>query len=98
MFDDGPAKPVRIWSRIGRRPLIAVGNSNGDMPMLDYAGGSSRPALRLLVLHDDEAREFAYVAGAEQALERARSHGWTVVSIKNDWASVFAETMAMAGP
>ncbi len=98
VFDDGPAKPVRIWSRIGRRPLIAVGNSNGDMPMLDYAGGSSRPALRLLVLHDDEAREFAYVAGAEQALERARSHGWTVVSIKNDWASVFAETMAMAGP
>ena len=98
VFDDGPAKPVRIWSRIGRRPLIAVGNSNGDMPMLDYAGGSSRPTLRLLVLHDDEAREFAYVAGAEQALERARSHGWTVVSIKNDWASVFAETMAMAGP
>jgi phosphoserine phosphatase len=98
VFDDGPAKPVRIWSRIGRRPLIAVGNSNGDMPMLDYAGGPSRPALRLVVLHDDEAREFAYVAGAEQVLERARSQGWTVVSIKNDWASVFAETMAIAGP
>ena len=43
VFDDGPIKPVRIWSRIGRRPLIAVGNSNGDIEMLQYAGGRSRP-------------------------------------------------------
>jgi phosphoserine phosphatase len=53
VFDDGPAKPVRIWSRIGRRPILAVGNSNGDLPMLQFAGGPSRPALRLLVLPDD---------------------------------------------
>ena len=50
VFDDGPAKPVRIWSRIGRRPTVAGGNSNGDIPMLQYAGGD-HPALRLLVLH-----------------------------------------------
>jgi hypothetical protein len=44
-FDDGPVEPVRIWSRIGKRPILAAGNSNGDMPMLRYAGGKDRPAL-----------------------------------------------------
>jgi hypothetical protein len=52
-WTDGPEKPVRIWSRIGRRPLLAFGNSNGDIPMLAFAGGPDRPALRLLLLHDD---------------------------------------------
>jgi hypothetical protein len=66
-LDDGPQKPVRIWSRIGRRPAIACGNSNGDVPMLRFAGGGG-PALRLLLLHDDSEREFDYTAGAEQAL------------------------------
>jgi haloacid dehalogenase-like hydrolase len=87
VFDDGPVKPVRIWSRVGRRPIVAVGNSNGDISMLQYAGGRDRPALRLLVLHDDAEREFDYTAGAEDSLERARADGWTVVSIKNDWAT-----------
>jgi hypothetical protein len=90
-FDDGPTKPVRIWSRIGRRPTVAGGNSNGDIPMLRYAGGPSRPALRLLVLHDDPDREFDYTEGAETSLERASAEDWTVISIKRDWATVFAE-------
>jgi phosphoserine phosphatase len=90
VFDDGPVKPVRIWSRIGRRPIIAGGNSNGDIAMLRYAGGKDRPALRLLVLPDDEEREFAYTAGAETSLELADKHDWTVVSVKNDWATVFS--------
>ena len=89
-FDDGPEKPIRIWSRIGRRPILAFGNSNGDVPMLAYAGSNSLPALRILLLHDDSEREFDYVAGAEQALEVAKQENWTVVSIKNDWAQVFA--------
>jgi hypothetical protein len=91
VFDDGPIKPVRIWSRIGRRPLIAAGNSNGDIEMLQYAGGRSRPALRLLIDHDDDQREFAYTAGAEKALEQAAAQGWTVVSVKDDWSTVFAD-------
>ena len=91
VFDDGPAKPIRIWSRIGRRPLIAGGNSNGDIPMLSFAGTSARPGLRLLVLHDDAEREADYVKGAETALDRARADGWTVISIKDDWATVFAD-------
>ena len=88
-FDDGPTKPVRIWSRVGRRPILAGGNSNGDLPMLEFAGGPGRPGLRLLVLHDDPEREFDYVAGAERSLERAKAQGWTVVSIRRDWATVF---------
>jgi phosphoserine phosphatase len=84
VFDDGPTKPVRIWSRVGRRPILAVGNSNGDVPMLEWADG-----LRLLVLHDDAEREFDYAAGAEQALETAKAEGWTVVSVKDDWTTVF---------
>lgn len=91
VFDDGPAKPVRIWSRIGRRPILAGGNSNGDVPMLHFAGGLSRPALRLVVLHDDGKREFEYTAGAELALEQAKAAGWTVVSMKDDWDTVFPE-------
>ncbi len=87
-FDDGETKPVRIWSRIGRRPLIAGGNSNGDIPMLHYTGARG---LRLLLLHDDPEREFDYTAGAEESLQRAAEDGWTVVSMKNDWAKVFAE-------
>jgi FMN phosphatase YigB (HAD superfamily) len=91
VFDDGPVKPVRIWSRIGRRPILAGGNSNGDIQMLAHVGGPSRPALRLLLLHDDPEREFDYTAGAETSLERAHKERWTVVSIKNDWATIFAD-------
>src|SRR3982751_4404344 len=58
-LDDGPQKPIRIWSRTGRRPVLAAGNSNGDVPMLDFTQHDDRPYLRLLVLHDDPAREFA---------------------------------------
>lgn len=90
VFDDGPVKPVRIWSRMGRRPIFAGGNSNGDVPMLQFAGGPGRPAFRLLVLHDDKAREFDYVGGAERSLELAKAGGWTVVSIARDWNTVFA--------
>jgi phosphoglycolate phosphatase-like HAD superfamily hydrolase len=88
-LDDGPQKPVRIWSRVGRRPLLAAGNSNGDIPMLDFTRHQDTPFLRLLLLHDDADREFDYTAGAEQALERADAEAWTVVSIKHDWTTVF---------
>lgn len=88
-FDDGPEKPVRIWSRIGRRPILSVGNSNGDLPMLSFSELAGAPSLRMLILHDDADREFDYVAGAEDALEHARRNDWTVVSMKNDWAQIF---------
>jgi phosphoglycolate phosphatase-like HAD superfamily hydrolase len=85
-LDDGPIKPVRLWGRIGRRPILAVGNSNGDIEMLEFTRG-----LRLLVLHDDAEREFDYTGGAEKSLDQAAKDGWTVVSVKNDWATVFSD-------
>jgi phosphoserine phosphatase len=88
-LDDGPEKPVRIWSRVGRRPILAAGNSNGDTAMLEFAYRPDRPTLRLLVQHDDAEREFAYTTGTEQALSQAEAEGWTVISIKKDWATVF---------
>ena len=88
-LDDGPQKPIRIWSRTGRRPLLAAGNSNGDVQMLDFTRHDDRPYLRLLVRHDDGEREFDYTTGAEQALEKAAADDWTVVSVKGDWATVF---------
>jgi phosphoserine phosphatase len=88
-LDDGPQKPIRIWSRTGRRPVLAAGNSNGDIPMLEYTQHPDKPCIRLLVLHDDDEREFDYTSGAERALEQADKLGWTVVSIKNDWSTVF---------
>jgi phosphoglycolate phosphatase-like HAD superfamily hydrolase len=88
-LDDGPQKPIRIWSRTGRRPLLAAGNSNGDIPMLEFTLHQDKPSLRLLVLHDDGEREFDYSSGAERALERARKSGWAIISMKNDWATVF---------
>jgi phosphoglycolate phosphatase-like HAD superfamily hydrolase len=94
-LDDGPEKPVRIWSRIGRRPLVAVGNSNGDIPMLRFARSQDRDGLRLLVRHDDAEREFDYQAGAEEALQRAADRSWTVVSIATDWATVFPQFPAV---
>jgi phosphoglycolate phosphatase-like HAD superfamily hydrolase len=84
-LNDGPVKPVRIWGRVGRRPIFAAGNSNGDIEMLEYTHG-----MRLLVRHDDAEREFDYVAGAEKALELAAARGWTVASMRDDWTTVFA--------
>jgi hypothetical protein len=57
--------------------------------MLDFSQHQDKPFLQLLVLHDDGEREFDYTAGSEQALERADTMGWTVVSVRNDWATVF---------
>jgi phosphoglycolate phosphatase-like HAD superfamily hydrolase len=85
-LDDGPMKPARLWSRIGRRPILAAGNSNGDIEMLEFTRG-----LRLLVLHDDADREFDYTAGAEKALEQAAKDDWTVVSMRDDWTTVFSD-------
>jgi phosphoglycolate phosphatase-like HAD superfamily hydrolase len=99
--DDKAGKPEGIHLMIGRRPLVAFGNSDGDQQMLEYtkAGGGVR--LALLLLHDDAKREYAYgpatgltatkVGAFTQGLhDQARKQGWVVVSVKNDWRRVFA--------
>ena len=81
--NDGPGKPVHIWTRTGRKPLLAGGNADGDAAMLRTA------RFGLLIRHDDAGREFADDAGAEKALAKAKERGWTVVSMQNDFKVVF---------
>jgi phosphoglycolate phosphatase-like HAD superfamily hydrolase len=89
VIDDGPGKPVEIWNVIGRRPILAAGNSNGDIHMLTFAQSSDTPFLNLLLLHDDAQREFAYEKGAEKALELAAKRNWQIISMKQDFNRVF---------
>ena len=92
--DDGPGKPVGIYRNIGRKPILAFGNSDGDLQMLQYTASSSGPHLALLVHHDDAAREFAYdrqskVGKLDKAWDEAVADGWTVVSMKDDWQTIY---------
>lgn len=90
VLDDGPQKPVAIWNRLGRRPIFVAGNANGDLPMMRFAqGGACRDPFRLLVVHDDDEREFAYTAGAEEIAAAAASEGWITASMRRDWETVF---------
>ena len=90
-LNDGPVKAVRIWGRTGRRPIFAAGNSNGDIEMFEFTDASPGISMSMLVLHDDAEREFDYTAGAERALDLAAVAGWPVVSLKNDWVTVFGD-------
>ncbi|MGE5375846.1 MAG: HAD family hydrolase, partial [Bacteroidota bacterium] len=81
-IDDGPGKPVHIHRTIGRRPILAAGNSDGDIHMLKYARGHKRLSLALLVHHDDTQREYFYSGGSEKALQLAQKEGWVVVSME----------------
>ena len=98
--DDKAGKPVGINQHIGRRPIMAFGNSVGDREMLEYTQGGSGPRFELLVLHDDAAREYAYgpakglpdvkLGAFTQALyDQAEKNKWTVVSMKDDWNRIF---------
>ncbi len=90
VYNVGPFKPIMIEEHIGKRPLIAVGNSDGDIEMLTYCTDRKGPSLGILLHHDDEKREYKYDTGAEKALQKASERGWTVVSIKDDFENVFA--------
>jgi len=91
VFDDGPNKVVRIWSRIGARPIFAAGNSNGDIQMLQFATQGKGASLALLVTHDDDEREIAYTSGAQESVALAKERGWPLVSVREDWAKVFVD-------
>lgn len=91
VFDDGPNKVVRIWSRIGARPIFAAGNSNGDIQMLQFATQGKGASLALLVTHDDDERDIAYTSGAQKSVALAKERGWPLVSIREDWAKVFVD-------
>jgi hypothetical protein len=93
-IDDKAGKPVGIQKHIGRRPILAFGNSDGDLQMLQWtaAGGGAR--FMGLVHHTDAAREWAYdrkssIGRLDKALDEAQAKGWTVVNMKNEWKRVF---------
>lgn len=92
--DDGPGKPVGINKFIGRRPIIAVGNSDGDFEMLEYTTTGDGPRLGIFIHHDDGEREYAYdrdslVGSLNRGLDEAEERGWLMVSMKNDWNRIF---------
>ena len=92
--NEGPAKVEAVQRHLGRRPLLAAGNSLGDRELLELAQIAS-PSLALLIDHDDEVREYSYaseagtIADAEPITEVGRRAGWTIVSMRRDWATVF---------
>ena len=93
--DDGPGKPVGIYRSIGRRPIAAFGNSDGDLQMLQFTAAGAGRRLMLLVHHDDAEREFAYdrksnVGKLDRAWDEAKVKNWIVVSMKSDWKKIFA--------
>jgi hypothetical protein len=99
--DNFAGKPEGIHLMIGRRPIIAFGNSTGDRQMLEYTKAGNGVRLAMLVLHDDAKREYAYgpaqglpatkVGTFPQALyDEAKAKGWFVISMKNDWSRIFS--------
>jgi phosphoserine phosphatase len=95
-IDDKTGKPVGILQHIGRRPIAAFGNSDGDQQMLEYAQGGSGARLLMLVHHDDKVREFEYGAKShigtfsDALMTEATDKKWNVISMKDDWKNIFA--------
>jgi hypothetical protein len=95
LVDDKAGKPVGIHKQIGRRPIAACGNSDGDLQMLQWTTAGPGPRFALLVRHTDAEREWAYertalVGELDKALVEAKAKGWTVVDMKRDWKKVYA--------
>jgi phosphoglycolate phosphatase-like HAD superfamily hydrolase len=93
-IDDGPGKPVGINRNIGRQPIIAFGNSDGDLQMLQYTTSGTGARLGVYVHHDDAVREYAYdrksrIGKLDKGLDEAPKWGWPVISMKNDWKVIF---------
>ena len=93
-YDDKAGKPVNIHLHIGKRPILAFGNSDGDQQMLEYTTGGDGPSLGLIIHHDDAEREVAYdrdshIGQLNTAWDKAADEGWIIVSMKDDWGKVF---------
>jgi hypothetical protein len=93
-IDDKEGKPVGIYQHIGRRPILAFGNSDGDLQMVEYTTTGDGLRLGLFVHHTDGDREYAYdreghVGVLNRALDEADDRGWVMVDMKNDWNTVF---------
>jgi phosphoserine phosphatase len=103
-IDDGPGKAIGINLFIGKRPYAAFGNSGGDREMLEWTGAGDGARLKMLVLHDDAEREYAYGPAnglpdskvgtfTQDLADEAKAKGWVVISMKNDWKTIFSEAV-----
>jgi phosphoglycolate phosphatase-like HAD superfamily hydrolase len=93
-IDDKAGKPVGIQQHIGRRPILAFGNSDGDFEMLEWATTGDGPRLGVIVHHDDAAREYVYdrkshIGRLDRGLDEAGPRGWVLVSMKDDWRAIY---------
>ena len=93
-IDDKAGKPVGIHQHIGRRPILAVGNSDGDFEMLQWASSAKGRTMGVLIHHTDAEREWAYdressVGRLDRGLEEAEARGWVVVDMKQDWLAIY---------
>lgn len=93
-FNDKEGKPVAINQYIGRRPIAAFGNSDGDLQMFQWATAGQGPRFALYIHHTDAEREWAYdressIGRLDKGLDEARSKGWTVVDMKQDWKVIY---------
>ena len=90
-FDNTYEKPANIALHIGKVPVIVAGNSDGDLQMLEYADDNNPTgkSMKLLIHHDDPKREFSYDKGAEKVLEESKKRNWNIVSMKDDFATIF---------
>ncbi len=95
ILNDGPQKPISIHTHVGQRPILAAGNTDGDLPMLQWTASSPHRTLQLAVHHTDAEREYAYDtdpilgSGTAQLLSAALENDWTVVDMAADWESIF---------
>ena len=90
-FCDGPGKPINIQLHVGRPPILVGGNTDGDLPMMEFAAATGKPYLNLLVKHDDAEREYDSDASAKIAQKTAKERGWIIISVKEDFKTVFAD-------
>jgi hypothetical protein len=93
-IDDKAGKPVGINSHIGRRPIFAAGNSDGDLQMLEWTTAGSGPRFGLIVHHTDAEREFAYdreshIGTLDRGLDEGPQRGWTIMDMKQDWSRIY---------
>jgi phosphoserine phosphatase len=101
-FDDKEGKPVAIQHHIGRRPVMAFGNSDGDLQMLQWTTAGTGPRFAALIHHTDSVREWAYdrqshIGRLDKALDEATERGWTVVDMARDWAAVYPASTEQQG-
>ena len=98
VLDDGAQKPISIHQTVGQRPILAAGNTDGDLPMLQWTAGGPHRTLQLVVQHTDADREYAYDkdpllgSSTDKLLAAASDHNWTVIDMAADWATIHPDT------